>query len=411
VGGVSNRRTRANGEGSIFPYRNGFAAYAWVTNPDGRRARKYVYGSTREAVHEKWIHLQVAAQAGPIATSAGTLGAFLDYWLAEIIEPNRAPATFDNYERFVRLYIKPGLGEKRLSRLQVRDVQHWINQVSKACQCCAQGKDAGRLESKRRCCARPGGRCCADVPSARMVSDIRNALRSALSAAISEELLTKNVAAPVKLATVRKRKGKVWTSDEARQFLESARADEDPYYAAYVLVLVLGLRRGEVLGLVWDDIDLDAAELRVGLQLQRIRRRLLHRATKTETSDAVLPLPEICVTALRYRKARQESQQKAFRPQVGRPAFVFTTVFGTPVEPRNFFRSYVARIVRAGVRQITIHDARRTCATLLADLDVHPRVAMQILRHADFKVTMEIYTSVSTNQTQEALRRLAERIS
>lgn len=407
---MTNRRTRANGEGSIFPYRNGFAAYAWVTKPDGRRARKYVYGSTREAVHEKWIHLQAAAQAGPVATSTGTLTAFLDYWLNEIIEPNRAPATFDNYERFVRLYIRPGLGERRMSRLTVRDVQTWINQVARTCQCCAQGKDAARPESKRRCCARRSGTCCRDVPSARMVSDIRNALRSALSAAISEELLTKNVAAPVKLATVRKRKGKAWTSEEARRFLESARADEDPYYAAYVLILVLGLRRGEVLGLVWDDIDLDAAELRIGLQLQRIRRKLLHRSTKTETSDGVLPLPEICVAALRYRKARQASQQREFRHEVGRPAFVFTTAFGTPVEPRNFFRSYMARISRAGVRQITVHDARRTCATLLADLDVHPRVAMQILRHADFKVTMEIYTSVSTKQTQEALRRLGERI-
>ena len=107
MGRVTNRRTRANGEGSIFPYRNGFGAYAWVTKPDGRRTRKYVYGKTRDEVHDKWIKLQVAAQSGAVATTTGTLGAFLDYWLSEIIEPNRAPATFDNYERFVRLYIRP----------------------------------------------------------------------------------------------------------------------------------------------------------------------------------------------------------------------------------------------------------------------------------------------------------------
>ena len=69
-------------------------------------------------------------------------------------------------------------------------------------------------------------------------------------------------------------------------------------YAAYVLVLVLGLRKGEVLGLTWTDIDLDRAELTVGLQLQRVGRQLLHRETKTEASDATLPLPEICVAAL-----------------------------------------------------------------------------------------------------------------
>jgi integrase len=310
VGGVTNKRTRANGEGSIFPYRNGFAAYAWVMKPDGRRTRKYVYGKTRDEVHEKWIQLQAQAQKGPVATTTGTLAAFLDYWLSEVIEPNRARATFDNYERFVRLYIKPGLGERRMSRLAVRDVQTWINQVARTCQCCVQGKGARRPETRRRCCARPGGTCCQDLPSARMVSDIRNALRSALSAAISEELLTRNVAASVKLATVRKRRGKAWTSDEARRFLESAKDDEDPFYAAYVLILVLGLRRGEVLGLVWDDVDLDAAELAVGLQLQRIRGKLLHRSTKTEASEAVLPLPDICVAALKYRQAREEGRRR-----------------------------------------------------------------------------------------------------
>ena len=112
--------------------------------------------------------------------------------------------------------------------------------------------------------------------------------------------------------------------------------------------------------------DLDAAELSVGLQLQRIRRRLLHRSTKTETSDAALPLPDICVAALRYRLARQEAGRRRVGFEVVGPRFVFTTAFGTPVEPRNFFRSYMTRIEKAGVRRITIHDARRTCATLLA---------------------------------------------
>jgi integrase len=87
---------------------------------------------------------------------------------------------------------------------------------------------------------------------------------------------------------------------------------------------------------------------------------------------------------------------------------VFSTRYGTPIEPRNLNRSWDARCAKAGVRKITIHDARRTCGTLLADLDVHPRVAMQILRHAQFSLTMEIYTMASSKQTQEALKRLGE---
>lgn len=405
---MSPRRTRANGEGSIFPYRNGYAAYVWVTKPDGTRTRKWAYGKTRQEVHEKWLQLHQRAKEGPVATTTPTVASFLGYWLTEIIEPNRAPATFDNYERFVRLYITPGIGNKRLDRLQVRDVQRWLNEVARTCQCCAQGKDAARPADKRRCCAATDAACCRNLPSARMVSDIRTTLRSALSHAMSEELVNRNVASRVKLATVRKRRRRAWISDEARRFLESARDDHDPLYAAYVLILVLGLRRGEALGLTWDNVDLDAAELTVSLQLQRIRRRLHHRATKTEASDAPLPLPDICVTALRLHQARQA----ALRTQAGNAwhdfGLVFTTRYGRPVEPRNFFRSYVHRIKKAAVSRISVHDARRTCATLLADLDVHPRVAMQILRHADFEITMEIYTQVSSKQTRDALKRLGE---
>lgn len=238
-------RARANGEGSIFPYRNGFAAYVWVTKPDGKRTRKYVYGKTREAVHDKWIKLHQQAKQGPVATSVPTVGSFLTYWLTEIIQPNRAPLTYATYETFVRRYIAPGLGSKRLDRLQSRDVQTWINQVARTCQCCAQGKDAARRKEKRRCCA--VGRCCQAVPSTRTVSDIRAALRAALTHAQAEDLIAKNPAVPVTLATVRRRRGKSWSSDEARKFLEFARADEDPLYAAYALVLVVGLRKGEAL--------------------------------------------------------------------------------------------------------------------------------------------------------------------
>ena len=102
-------------------------------------------------------------------------------------------------------------------------------------------------------------------------------LRSALSHAVSEELISRNVAAMVKMPSGRARKAQAWSSEEARRFLESARDDGDPLYAAYILVLVLGLRKGEVLGLRWADIDLDTAELTIELQLQRVGRKLLHR--------------------------------------------------------------------------------------------------------------------------------------
>jgi integrase len=402
-------RKRANGEGSIFPYRNGYAAYVWVTKPDGKRDRKYVYGKTREEVHDKWIALHKRAKAGPVATSVPTVGQYVNRWLAEVVKPNLAPLTHATYETFARLYIVPGVGDKRLDRLQVRDVQVWLNRLRDTCQCCAQGKDAARPAARRRCCS--VGHCCKDFISGRTVGDIRATLRSALSHAIAEDLIGRNVAASVKLPTSRSTKRRAWSSDEARRFLESAKADGDPFYAAYVLVLVLGLRKGEVLGLTWDDVDLDKAELTIGRQLQRVGGQLLHRETKTEGSDATLPLPDICVTALQQRQRKQQDAREAAGKAWQRTGLVFTTRYGTPIEPRNLSRSYDNRITKAGVRKITVHDARRTCGSLLADLDVHPRVAMQILRHAQFSITMEIYTQVSSEATRDALKRLGDSLN
>jgi integrase len=399
-------RARASGEGSIFPYRNGYAAYSWVRTPTGKRTKKWVYGKTRHQVHEKWIALQHQAKDAAITTGVPILSEHMRYWLAEVVQPNLAPLTYQTYETFTRLHIEPHLGRKRLDRLQQREVQAWINTLARTCQCCAQGKDARRQPDKRRCCAI--GRCCHTTMSPRTLSDIRGCLRAALAHAVTEEIVSRNVAAAVKLPKVRSRahRRQAWTSEEARVFLESARTDHDPLYAAYVLILVLGLRKGEVLGLTWDHVDLDHADLRVALQLQRVSRQLLHRETKTEGSTAALPLPEICLTALRLRRADQDHARAAAGAAWHDDKLVFTTRYGTPIEPRNFNRSWDARCTKAGVRKITVHDGRRSCGTLLADLDVHPRVAMQILRHAQFALTMEIYTLASPEATKDALKRL-----
>ncbi|MBO0829611.1 MAG: site-specific integrase, partial [Streptosporangiales bacterium] len=195
----------------------------------------------------------------------------------------------------------------------------------------------------------------------------------------------------------------------ARRFLEAAKSDGDPFYAAYVLILVLGLRKGEVLGLGWDEVGLDASKLFIAWQLQRVGRRLLRREVKTEASEAGLPLPDLCAAVLKLRKGTQDADRQAAGPVwQDTHRLVFTTRYGTPIEPRNFNRSWDRRCAKAGVRKITVHDARRTCATLLVDLDVHPRVIMAILRHAQISVTMKIYAQVTSRKTIDALRRLGD---
>nr|WP_174242799.1 tyrosine-type recombinase/integrase [Micromonospora costi] len=192
---------------------------------------------------------------------------------------------------------------------------------------------------------------------------------------------------------------------------------------------MLGLRKGEVLGLNWDHIEWDGWDkpctphgedfcehcrdnhdisLVIESNSSGYAGRLLHRSTKTEESDAPLPLPAICVTALRHRYRQQEAARERDGEAWHDTGMIFTTRYGLPVEPRNVNRSYDSRITRAGVPKITVHDARRTCCSLLVDLDVHPRIAMAILRHADFSITVEIYSQVSSKATREALRKLGE---
>ena len=313
----SRPRGRANGEGSIYPYRNGYAAYAWVTTPSGDQARKYVYGKTREVVHERWLKLQTKAATASVPTSIPTLEQYLTRWLSEVVQPNLELTTHAYYETMVRLYICPTLGGRRLDRLGTRDVQAWVNKLGTICQCCAQGKDASRPKAKQRCCAI--GHCCQEYAGRRTVQAARNTLRAALNhAKDSDELVSRNAANYIKVPTParRRRRDSVWSVEEASRFLASAHDDNDPLYAAYVLVLVNALRKGEVLGLTWASIDFDESELDIRWQLQRSASSSFTRngsrpRTPTPTTPcrcrASAPQPSSSAAATRRPRAKRRA--------------------------------------------------------------------------------------------------------
>lgn len=229
---------------------------------------------------------------------------------------------------------------------------------------------------------------------------------------MAEDLLKKNVMTLVKVkrAGERRRKPKRnrWSTEQAKTFLVSARQDDDPFYAAYVLVIAMAMRKGEVLGLPEDAVDEIEQLFDIAYQLQRVGGKLLHRETKTASSDETLPMPPIAATAVRLRRKQREADRVQADVAWQECGLLFTTRHGTPIEPRNFNRSWDRRCEKAGVPKITVHDGRRSCASLLAELNVHPRVIMRILRHANMKVTMEIYTEVSDEPTRKALQQLSE---
>jgi integrase len=190
-------------------------------------------------------------------------------------------------------------------------------------------------------------------------------------------------------------------------------------YGLSVLILVVGLWRGEGLGIVDDDDTIDEVreELTLEWQLGRAGGYPLTHKRQLETDGSVetVPVPPVVSAGLRISRDFQEARRPEKRPKAcicgERHQLLFTAATGQPLEPLNVKRSFDAQCKKAGVRQIKIHDTRRTCGTLLAALDVHPRVAIAILRHSRIALTMDIYTQVPDKTTRDALRRLSDELS
>lgn len=174
--------------------------------------------------------------------------------------------------------------------------------------------------------------CAAIKCSQREAAKMRDVLRAALTCAVEDEIIGRNPVNAIKLSNRRepkRRKRRAWTVDDARWFLESTWHAGETLYAAFVLILVLGLRKGEVLGLTWELIDFDASELYIGEQLQRVGGQLVRREVKTETSEAPLPLPRLCVTALKIRRQQQDADRARAGNAWIETGLVFTTRQGT----------------------------------------------------------------------------------
>lgn len=216
----------------------------------------------------------------------------------------------------------------------------------------------------------------------------------------------------MKVPKPRRRRIKPWSVAEAGRFLADASARDDHLFAAWVLVLSLGLRRGEVLGPTWKSVDFERAEPYVDHQIQRAGRQILHRETRTEDSDDFLPLPVLCLKALRMRHAQQTGDRKAagelWELWQDSHGLIFTTKYGTPIEPGNLTRMFALRARRAGLRMIPLRNTRHTCNSLLVALKVHPKVAQRILRHSQIATTMEVYAEASEEEMRSAIGKLSD---
>jgi integrase len=369
-------RKRGNGEGTISKRADGrYVAALYVSRPDGTRGRKWIYGSTRAEVARELARLAQRVESGAvIPTRSPTLSDYLTTWLNDVVAPGLRPTTLAKYRTAVELYLRPGLGQHRLDKLTVAIVQSYLNARH------TRGDSVAKLEM------------------------MRTALSSALGRAVREELLPRNVAQLATLPTVHQARRTAWTAAQARAFLRAAA--DDAAYPVFVLALVYGLRRGEIAGLMWDDVDLANGRIYIRSTLVRVDGRLVRGPAKTAAGIRVLPLVPLTRNALCAVRDRQADQRLNVEGDWDDTGYVFTTRTGRPVEPRNLSRSFDRIVASAGLPGIVFHDLRRTTATLLKSLGVPARDAQSILGHANITVTLGIYSEVFDPEIATALGRV-----
>lgn len=364
---------RPSGVGSVYK-RQSDGRWVGVLNlgyADGRRTRKVVYGATQREVVQKLDSLRRDVDNGRDLTQAETtVQRFLtDVWLPmKEVDGTRA-STLRSYRWLVHTHVVPSLGRKSLGDLTTRDVQIWMNEKRASDLSLATCNHALRL------------------------------LRNALGDAEDLGLIGRNVARSVKLAKVPQRTVPALDVDSARSLMLALEGHR--MQALITTILVLGLRRGEALGLRWADVDFDAGVVHVRQTLQRLDGELRVEATKTGSSSAPLAAPPSLLRLLEAHRRGQLKDQLAFG-QGDTSDLVFRSTTGTPLEPRNASREWEKIRAAAGLPDVRLHDLRHSCATILTAQGVHPRVVMEMLRHSQIGVTMNVYSHVSPLLQREA---------
>jgi integrase len=371
-------RRRGNGEGSITRRKDGRWEARYTVHTASGPKRKAIYGKTRAEVAEM-LAKAISDRSSGLTFDAGslTLGEFLDRWLGDSVRDTVRQRTYERHEELVRLHIRPILGNLKLKVLTPAHVQSFYRD---------------RLDSSL---------------SPATVQKIHVVLHKALDQAVKWNLIPRNVTEAVNAPRPAPKEMRPLTPDEARKLLETARGDS--MEALYVLAVHTGIRQGELLGLKWEDVDLEGGVVRIRHTLTRNRGRLLLGEPKTKKSRRTVRLTETAAQTLREHLERQLEEIERLGDLYQDQGLVFTTQVGTPINPTNLRkRSFASLLERAGLPTIRFHDLRHTCATLLLLSNVHPKYVQELLGHATITITLDTYSHVLPgmgDQTAAAMER------
>ena len=383
----AKKTRRGHGEGSITKRKDGRWQASILVGYDpktGKQKRKYFYGRTRKEVQRKLNEIIPEVQAGTYREPANiTVAEWFTTWLNVYMKPSLRPTTWESYRYQVEGHIIPALGHLRLAQLQTAHIQRLYNKKLKS----------GRLDGRK------GGL------SPRSIKYIHTVIHSALEQAKKEGMIIINPAEATKLPKQEQKEIKYLDAAEAAIFLATAK--ESKHFAAFFLALNTGIRRGELLGLRWQDIDFKACQLTVNQGLVRVTGKgLIFQEPKTKLSNRVINLAPAVLQVLKEHKAEQNEIRllagSAYNADLD---LVFANELGEPICPRAFTRIFERVVKRAGL-DVTFHGLRHTFATIALEQGVDVKTIQETLGHHSAAFTMDVYSSVTAKMKKEAADRV-----
>lgn len=355
--------------------------YELPRRADGRRQQRSVYGHTEKEVKTKLRNAMVRADKGqPVVDERLTVGSYLGHWL-EAVEPRVRPKTLAFYRTLTDHWLIPGLGRIKLARLQPGDVSAFLAQLQR------------------------------DGLSPRTVAHVRAVLRAALSDAERAGDVTRNVAKLANAPRVPKRSPVALPPAEVHRILDAVK--DTPLNNLVTAAIYTGMRQGELLGLRWDDVDLERRQLVVGWSLQRLAGATRLVEPKTDHSRRALRLATPALAALADERKRQLEAQLAAGPR-WRPTIaglVFTDGFGRPLTGTTVTHALQRALRAAGLPPMRFHHLRHVFAGLTLAAGVDLATVSHLLGHSSVALTASTYAGILPTLREDATTRLERLLS
>ena len=369
-------KRRANGEGNIRKRKDGRWEGRYTVGHDpetGKAIIKNVLGKTQAEVKEKLkkaIEENVGIDYGKAKTY--TVGGWLEVWMENYAKIKLRPSTYKTSQGFLKNHVRPQIGSIPLADLTSLDLQRFYKHL-------LDGGRVDRIEAKKK----PKGL------APKTVRNIHQMIGSAYNLAMEQNLVSKNPTQGCALPKVEHKEMKTLTADQLSAFFQEAK--DSGVYELYYLDLATGLRRGELLGLKWTDVDFQHGALKIQRAISRQNGKVVEAPLKTKNAYRTLPLSADAIDVL--------AQQ---RRKTGNSEWVFPSPTGGPMSPDSVLHMLHRVLKRAGLPKVRFHDLRHTFATLALKSGVDVKTLSGALGHYSAGFTLNTYTHVTAQMKQDA---------